>query len=115
MVIFIYIGNSEDMLVDKFGFTESEASLWYTTPYIISAFASPVLGLVIDKVGKRALFICASSLMILVACGISMVIPDSEKGDRNNLIFIPLSMLGLRYSVYAAALWGSVPYVCEPK
>ena len=119
MVIFIYIGNSEDMLVDKFGFTEAEASLWYTTPYIISAFASPVLGLLIDCVGKRALFICASSLMILVACAISMVIPDSVKaedgGHMNKLIFIPLSMLGLGYSVYAAALWGSVPYVCEPK
>ena len=44
-----------------------------------------------------------------------MVIPDSEPGDRNNLIFIPLSFLGLGYSVYAAALWGSVPYVVEPK
>ena len=115
MVIFIYIGNSEDMLVAKFGFSEAEASLWYTTPYIISAFASPVLGLVIDKVGRRALFICASSLMILIACGISMVIPDSQPLDRNNAIFLPLSMLGLGYSVYAAALWGSVPYVCEPK
>ena len=61
MVIFIYIGNSEDMLVKKFGFSQADASLWYATPYIISAFASPVLGIVIDKVGRRALFICASS------------------------------------------------------
>ena len=114
MVIFIYIGNSEDMLVKKFGFSQSDASLWYATPYIISAFASPVLGIVIDKVGRRALFICASSILILLACLVSMAIPDSTD-TRNNLIFLPLSLLGLGYSVYAAALWGSVPYVCDPK
>ena len=54
MITSVYIENSEDMLRAKFGFTESEAALWYTTPNIISAFASPVLGLLIDKVGKRA-------------------------------------------------------------
>ena len=115
MVVFIYIGNSEDMLVDKYGFTEKQGALWYTTPYMVSAVASPVLGFVIDKVGRRALFICASSIMILVACLISMSIPDAEPGKPNYLIFIPLVFLGVGYSVYAAALWGSIPYVCEPK
>ena len=115
MVIFIYIGNAKSMMVDRFGFTDNEASLWYETPYIISAVASPVLGIVIDKVGKRALFICLSSIFILLACIITLSIPTSDMGDRNNLIFIPLTFLGFGYSVYAAALWGSVPYVVEPK
>ena len=114
MIATVYIGNSEDMLRAKFGFTESEAALWYTTPNIISAFASPVLGLFIDKVGKRALLIIASSIMILISCLTTMFIPDSTD-KRNDLIFLPLSMLGIGYSVYAAALWGCVPYVCDPK
>ena len=82
---------------------------------MISAFASPLLGFLIDKVGRRALFICVSSVMILLACLITMVIPDSEPGKLNGLIFIPLTFLGFGYSVYAAALWGSIPYVCNPK
>ena len=56
MVIFVYIGNGADMLQKRFGFTKSGAALFYATPYLISAFASPILGLIIDKVGKRTLF-----------------------------------------------------------
>lgn len=56
MVVFIYISNASSMLYDRFGFTSSQAALVYATPYIISAVASPLLGLTIDKVGKRPMF-----------------------------------------------------------
>ena len=114
MAVLVYIANSEEMLVNKFGFTEKQASLWYTTPYMVAAIFSPLLGLLIDKVGRRALFICLSSVMILVACSLTKSIPDSTDGEMQPLIFIPLIFLGMGYSVYAAALWGSVPYTCEP-
>lgn len=114
-VVLVYISNSTSMLIDRFGFTKSQASLWYTTPYMISAGASPFLGLLIDKIGKRAFFITFASVMILLACIITQLIPTSEPGKMQPLIFIPLILLGFGYSVYAAAMWGSVPYTCEPK
>ena len=56
MVVFVYIGNAADMLETRFGYTKNQADWYYATPYIISAVASPILGLIIDKIGKRALF-----------------------------------------------------------
>jgi len=114
MTVFSYIANSEDMLVEQFGFNESRASLWYATPYMVSAVASPILGLTIDKIGRRALFICASSILILIACLFTGILNNGSEDQPNNAIFGSLIFLGIGYSVYAAALWGAIPYTCKP-
>ena len=41
------------MLQEKFGFNEIQAGELYGIPYFISAFASPILGIVIDKKAKE--------------------------------------------------------------
>jgi len=52
-----------------------------------------------------------SSVLILLACIITTLIPESLEGDGPNyLCILPLSLLGVGYSVYAAALWGCIPY-----
>ena len=43
------------MLQERFGFGNS-AGTFYALPYIISGICSPILGIIIDKIGKRALF-----------------------------------------------------------
>lgn len=73
MVIFPYVQFSADMLQTRFGFGDS-AGTFYALPYIISGVLSPILGFVIDKVGKRALFIMFSSVFILLACIITTLI-----------------------------------------
>ncbi len=55
MVIFPYVQYSPDMLKTRFGFGDS-AGTFYALPYIISGIMSPILGIIIDKIGKRALF-----------------------------------------------------------
>ena len=55
MVIFPYVQYSSDMLETRFGFGSSAAT-FYALPYIISGVMSPILGITIDKIGKRALF-----------------------------------------------------------
>lgn len=80
-------------------------------PYIISGILSPLLGITIDKIGKRALFIMTSSVLILIACIVTTLIPAADgPNDPNYLTLIPLTLLGVGYSVYAAALWGCIPY-----
>lgn len=115
MVIFIYIGNGAEMLQNRFGFTKTQAGTYYATPYIISGIASPILGFTIDKVGKRTLFIASSSIMIFAACFITIFLDPRPQGDPNYLMMLPLSLLGLGYSVYAAAIWGCIPYTVDPK
>lgn len=52
-----------------------------------------------------------SSVLILLACIITTLIPESLPGEGPNyLCILPLSLLGVGYSVYAAALWGCIPY-----
>ena len=78
---------------------------------MIAAFASPVLGMAIDKVGKRAFMICLSSVILIVAFASSMMMPECYQ--CYNEVF-PLVLTGIGYSVYAAAIWGSIPYVVKP-
>ena len=55
MVIFPYVQFCPDMLEERFGYGSSSGT-FYAIPYIISGICSPILGIIIDKVGKRALF-----------------------------------------------------------
>ena len=57
-----------------------------------------------------------SSVLILLACVITMLIPPAEAGDGPQyMCLIPLILLGIGYSVYAAALWGCIPYTVPAK
>lgn len=78
MSIFPYIQLSSGLLQDKFGFDEVQAGTLYGIPYFISAFASPILGIIIDKIGKRALFIMTSSVFCCAACLITAALPNYD-------------------------------------
>lgn len=113
MSIFPYIIISQDMLLTKFGFSETQSGFLYSTPYLISAFSCPFIGFAIDKFGKRAIFIMTSSLLVSLACIITLILPSSDSADY--LIMLPECLLGVGYSIYASALWGSIPYTVAPK
>ena len=48
-------------------------------------------------------------MLVLLAVLTTMVIPASDT-DPEYLCLVPLILLGVGYSVYAAALWGCIPY-----
>ena len=83
----------------------------FGAPYLISAIFAPILGYMIDRKGKRVMFIIISSLILIVAFTISLFLPDTE---GSKLELIPLVLLGFGYSIYCSAIWGSIPYVVEP-
>ena len=103
-----YIQVASDLLQTKYHFDKIKAGFLFGIPYIISACLSPVLGLTIDKIGKRVLLICISSGILIVAYGTSMMMPECYQ-CYNELY--PLILTGIGYSIYAAAIWGSIPYV----
>jgi predicted MFS family arabinose efflux permease len=79
----------------------------------MSAVLSPLLGLLIDKIGKRALFITTSSLLVAFSCYFSAALPNYT--EPNYICLVPEIMIGFGYSIYASALWSSIPYIVEPK
>lgn len=110
------------MLTERFGFSDKTAGIVYSLPYFMSAVLSPLLGFAIDKVGKRALFIMTSSILVILACLVTTLLSpetpyneETGEGTPNWMVLLPLIFMGVGYSIYASALWGSVPYVVEPK
>jgi MFS family permease len=104
------------MLTNEFGVSVNLASALYSLPFLISAGISPFLGICIDKIGQRAMLILTSSVLIVVACLITMLLiaQDFPEDSTNWTFLIPLILLGFAYSIYAGALWSSVPYVVKP-
>lgn len=75
----------------------------------MSAALSPILGIVIDKIGKRAIFITTSSFLVALACFTAALCPYTT--EPNYICLLPLIIVGFGYSIYASALWSSIPYI----
>lgn len=84
---------------------ESAANRAMSIPYIISAVISPFLGFLIDRIGKRAI------LATLAPCVLILV--HSLLSFTSITPYVPLVGQGLAYSIFAAALWPSIPYVVD--
>lgn len=94
---------------DHFNDSTEQAGRIMGIPFIISAFSAPFLGGLVDKIGNRALFItCSSALLIAVHLSLWLM-PENTPW----IAYIPLVLQGCAYSVYAAALWPSIPFVVE--
>jgi MFS family permease len=56
--------------------------------------------------------IILSTVVLLIAHLINMFLPDCDQCYSE---IGPLVLVGIGYSIYAAALWGSIPYVVDAK
>lgn len=98
---------------------DNEAGKLFGIPYIISGISSPFLGFLIDKVGRRVIFILMSSVFLLAAHLMTMFLPTAVQPCSEATVSYaeigPLILLGVGFSIYAAALWPCIPYVVEAK
>jgi MFS family permease len=65
--------------------------------------ATPLFGLLVDKVGKRALFMMFGSLLLMPVYLMMAYSPTS--------LYIPVSMMGIVFSLIPAVMWPSVAYI----
>lgn len=65
--------------------------------------ATPIFGLIVDKVGKRSLFMMAGSLVLLPVY-LMMVYTDIS-------LFVPIALMGVAFSLIPAVMWPSVAYI----
>jgi MFS family permease len=110
MTIIPYLQNSSDLLQTKYHFDKVAAGFYFGIPNIVSACASPPLGILIDKIGKRAILCCVSSIILIIAFSSSMNMPECYQ-CKNELF--PLVLLGCGASIYSAVIWASIPYVVK--
>ena len=105
--IFPFIAFSVVFLKTKFGFTEVQATLYPSLVYFASLIFTPLLGLFVDKIGKRGTMMIIGSLMIVpayLALGLTYIHPA-----------IPMIMIGMSFSLVPAALWPVIPIMIEER
>lgn len=101
--IFPFIGIAKNFFEVKYGYGGDEASRYISLYQFTSAGASPVIGAVVDSVGRNTLWlIAASACFILVhVLFLTVSIPAAAM----------MAMMGVFYSFLVSGLWPSVPWV----
>eukprot|EP00912_Choanoflagellata_sp_UC4_P002483 UC4_evm1s1573 len=99
--IFPFMAEAPDFIRMKYKQSSSMAGILAGLCYDMSMILSPFMGGLIDKIGKRG--------YLTFLCGIMMFPVFYMLGFTNVTPYIPIVLLGLTYSLAAAALWPSVP------
>ncbi|XP_051934630.1 major facilitator superfamily domain-containing protein 1 isoform X2 [Hippocampus zosterae] len=103
VAIFPFIGLGQVFFIEKFDFSPAEARAVNSIVYIISAPASPVLGFVVDKIGRNVIWVMCAVCTTLAS---HMMLAFTFWTP-----WIGMSLLGLSYSLLACALWPMVAFV----
>jgi nitrate/nitrite transporter NarK len=91
--------------VDAHGVSQSEAAFMNSLLPLTAMFATPLFGLLIDRIGRRALLMTIGSLLLFPAF-LLMAHTQLPLG-------VPVALLGVAFSLVPAILWPSVAYLVE--
>lgn len=97
VAIFPFVSLGVPFFQKKFQFTQKNANFIASVPYLISAPASPILGILIDKTGRNVLY-------VTIAIAITLVCHAMLTFTFINPYFA-IAVMGLAYSLLASALW----------
>lgn len=83
--------------------------------YIISALISPIIGMIVDKVGAKRYFIFFSSAIFIIAHGIILILPQCQYNIVESGAVIGYLLLGFGYSLYANCIVPAIPLMVHKK
>ncbi len=72
---------------------------------LFAMIATPLFGLMVDRIGKRALFMMYGSLL-LVPVYLMMAYAHTS-------LYVPMAMMGIAFSLIPGIMWPSVAYIVE--
>ena len=75
--------------------------------FLAAIFATPLFGLIVDRVGRRSLFMAAGSLLLFP---VFLIL-----GYTNWDPWISTALIGVSFSLIPAVMWPSVPYLVEER
>jgi predicted MFS family arabinose efflux permease len=106
-LVFPFVAFSSMFLQKKFGLSPGQAGFYGSFVYMATAVITPLFGLALDRIGKRATIMLFGSLVI-VPCHLAL-------GLTNFSPLLPMIGLGVSFSLVASALWPSLPLLVEEK
>jgi len=105
--IFPFTAFSTVLLQTKFGFSAVLGGRYTSMIFTASMIFTPLLGLLVDKIGKRGIMLIFGSLLLIPAhsiLGLTYIHP-----------VIPMIMIGVSFSLVPAALWPIIPIMVEER
>lgn len=93
---------------EGYGMTRADAGTLNGFLPMAAMVATPLFGLLIDKVGKRALFMAVGSLIIVPAY--LLMLPSLHITP-----YVSMTLIGIAFSLIPAVMWPSVAYIVDEK
>lgn len=93
--------------VDAHGASQEQAAFMNGLLPLTAMFATPLFGLLVDKIGKRALLMTIGSLLLFP---VFLVMAYTRLP-----LAVPVMLLGVSFSLVPAILWPSVAYLVDEK
>jgi MFS family permease len=93
--------------IEGHGLTRESAGFLNSILPMSAMIATPLFGLMADKLGKRALLMAVGSI-ILIPVYLMMVYTDISP-------YVPIVMMGISFSLIPAVMWPSVAYIVDEK
>lgn len=103
VTIFPFIGLGTVFFQRKYQFSAVEANSVDSVPYLISAFASPVFGILVDLLGRNLIWVTAAVFGTLAAHSLLAFTFLNP--------WVAMVLMGLMYSLLACAFWPLVAMV----
>ena len=103
VAVFPFIGLGLVYFQAKYSLDHAWANICNSLVYLISAGASPILGILVDKTGKNIIWLIVAIVFTLgshVLLALTFLTP-----------FLAMSIMGLAYSLLACALWPLVAMI----
>lgn len=97
VAIFPFIALGKNFFMERFKLDPNTANSVNSIVYLISAVASPLLGLMVDKTGKNILYVLFSIVFTILA---HLILAFTLLNP-----FIGMVIMGLAYSMLASGLW----------
>ncbi|MEW6510546.1 MAG: MFS transporter [Bacteroidota bacterium] len=91
--------------IDVHGTSREEGGFLSSMLTLFAMIGTPLFGLVVDRVGKRSLFMMFGSLL-LIPVYLMMAYTHVS-------LYVPMAMMGIGFSLVPAVMWPSVSYVVD--
>jgi MFS family permease len=100
---------------DNYNYTAAKAGQMISLHYIVMAISSPIMGKMVDKIGKRASITLFTSFLGVLGFAYYIMVPTLPAGSQGLGPYIPLVLFGLYMGLDDAAVFASLPLVLDEK
>jgi predicted MFS family arabinose efflux permease len=103
--IFPFLTFAYKFFMEAHGISRERASLLISSLTLAAMIFTPLFGLLVDRVGRRSLFMMLGSLLLMPVY-LMMAYSASP-------LVVPMAMMGISFSLIPAIMWPSVAYVVQ--